>query len=83
MGKIASRCNVIKVGSRFHHIGISDGVISRYYYNTREEAEKKCDEKNDAISRREEHERISKKMRETPRRIRYGVRRKIQDIKLR
>ena len=48
MGKYSPKWNVIKVGSRFHHIQISDGEISDYHYNTREEAEKKCDEKNDA-----------------------------------
>ena len=63
----AAATNVIKVGSRFHHIQISDGVVSNYYYNTREEAEKKCDEKNDAIYRREQHEKISQLRRELQR----------------
>ena len=39
--------NVIKVGSRFHLIDIKSGDINELYYNTREEAERGCDNKND------------------------------------
>ena len=58
--------NVIKVGSRFHLIHNEKNEIQQEYYITQEEAEKKCDEKNDAI-RRAEHDRTIKLERERER----------------